>query len=621
MAPQNEADIEVAKIVVGRDASDIKKFGTAGTLFIGKHLVGTGEEAHTTTPLLVDALRPHEILVCGKRGEGKCLAPYSEVLLPDGTKKGIDEIFKMAACEDADWTKNEELLPSIGNITVLSLDTKSLEIKPAVISHVYRKKVKENLLKLTTKRGKEIMCTKEHPLLVIEPNLTWRSAEELHKRIYHNEPPRATCDYNDTANYHNEPPRATVQIGAVQTSTQSDRGQLLKSYILSWDDIDKLEEVEYDGYVYDLTVPSTHNFIANGIVCHNSYSMGILAEEIRNTSQEVGKNLCVMMIDTQGIFWTMKSPNEKDLPLLSDWQLRPKGFDICVLVPEGQEDLFRKANVIFDGTFGFGADDLAIEDWISVFELDPAQPMGILLQQVMGKMKEKSRSYTLEDIMTEIKKQSGFETEKLALENCFEVAKGWGIFGTTHMPEILESNMIVIIDVSLTPQSVRALLVAIVCRKLFTERTVARRKEELAEAQGISIKRKPMPWILIDEAHNFVPNEGTPASLDTLLKITREGRQPGITLVLVTQQPEKLHPDALSQTDILIAHRLTSKGDMDALRRIMQTYLLFPIEKYMNELPRLKGACLILDDNSERIYSAQIRPRQSWHAGSSPVAI
>jgi DNA segregation ATPase FtsK/SpoIIIE-like protein len=109
--------------------------------------------------------------------------------------------------------------------------------------------------------------------------------------------------------------------------------------------------------------------------------------------------------------------------------------------------------------------------------------------------------------------------------------------------------------------------------------------------------------------------------MDVLLRIVKEGRQPGITLVLATQRPEKLHPDSLAQTDMLISHRLTAKPDIDALKRIMQTYMLFPIEKYMNELPKLKGVAIILDDNSERIYPIRMRPRQSWHAGASPAAI
>ena len=59
------------KIIVGRDRDDLKEFGSKGTAFIGRHIVGEGEEAHLTNPIYMDMIRPHILLVCGKRGTGK----------------------------------------------------------------------------------------------------------------------------------------------------------------------------------------------------------------------------------------------------------------------------------------------------------------------------------------------------------------------------------------------------------------------------------------------------------------------------------------------------------------------------------------------------------------------
>jgi hypothetical protein len=101
----------------------------------------------------------------------------------------------------------------------------------------------------------------------------------------------------------------------------------------------------------------------------------------------------------------------------------------------------------------------------------------------------------------------------------------------------------------------------------------------------------------------------------------KQGREPGISLLFITQRPNKLHEDALAQSDIIIAHRLTAMADLEALRGIMQSYMMEDIEKYINELPRQKGTAIVLDDNSERIYTLQARPRKTWHAGGSPTAI
>jgi intein/homing endonuclease len=127
--------------------------------------------------------------------------------------------------------------------------------------------------------------------------------------------------------------------------------------------------------------------------------------------------------------------------------------------------------------------------------------------------------------------------------------------------------------------------------------------------------------LTVHNCHQFIPNEGETAASEPLLTLVKEGREPGISLMLVTQRPDKLHPDALAQADLVIAHRLTSEADMKALKSIMQTYMTEGIEDYINKLPRQKGAAIILDDNSERVYTVQIRPRLSWHAGGSPIAI
>ncbi len=45
------------------------------------------------------------------------------------------------------------------------------------------------------------------------------------------------------------------------------------------------------------------------------------------------------------------------------------------------------------------------------------------------------------------------------------------------------------------------------------------------------------------------------------------------------------------------------------------------ISDKLNGLPHLKGAAIILDDNSERIYPMRVRPRFTWHGGEAPTAI
>jgi hypothetical protein len=118
-----------------------------------------------------------------------------------------------------------------------------------------------------------------------------------------------------------------------------------------------------------------------------------------------------------------------------------------------------------------------------------------------------------------------------------------------------------------------------------------------------------------------LPEKGKTAATDALIQLLREGRQPGLSLAAATQQPGKVHSDVWTQADIVIAHRVTAKPDIEALSMIMQSYLLESITSYMNQLPHLKGSAIILDDNSERIYSMRVRPRFTWHGGEAPTAV
>jgi hypothetical protein len=50
--------------------------------------------------------------------------------------------------------------------------------------------------------------------------------------------------------------------------------------------------------------------------------------------------------------------------------------------------------------------------------------------------------------------------------------------------------------------------------------------------------------------------------------------------------------------------------------------MLEEIEKYINNLPRgWAGAAIILDDNLEKVFTVQIRPRSSWHSGGTAAIV
>ena len=177
---------------------------------------------------------------------------------------------------------------------------------------------------------------------------------------------------------------------------------------------------------------------------------------------------------------------------------------------------------------------------------------------------------------------------------------------------------------------IKSLVVGLICRTLFNKRMLARKTEEFKTVDAAmhyfskDEKEKmdePLVWIAIDEAHELLPREGKTAATDALITILREGRQPGISLILASQQPGKIHTDVLTQSDTVLSHRLTARMDVEALGQLTQSYMRHGLEREIDLLPRVKGAAVVFDDSNERIFPVQMRPRFTWHGGGSPIAI
>ena len=77
----------------------------------------------------------------------------------------------------------------------------------------------------------------------------------------------------------------------------------------------------------------------------------------------------------------------------------------------------------------------------------------------------------------------------------------------------------------------------------------------------------------------------------------------------------------MTQSDVVISHRVTAKVDVDALGTLMQSYMREGLDKQLNYLPRVKGSGIIFDDVNERLYPMRVRPRFTWHGGEAPIAV
>jgi DNA helicase HerA-like ATPase len=369
-----------------------------------------------------------------------------------------------------------------------------------------------------------------------------------------------------------------------------------------------------------------------------SYTMGVMAEGMADLPPDIKQNIAIIMLDTMGVYWTMRYPNRKEKDLLQEWALTPKGMDAVIYTPIGHYKEYREKGIPTDKPFAIRPSELSAQDWLLSLDIAENDPVGVLLEHVIHTLtEEKGNGYSMTDIIEAVKRADADPAAKLAAANRLDNAKDWGIFDEqgTPLSELAKGGQITILDVSCyatMPGSwnIKNLVIGLVAQKLFIQRMLARKDEEYHDVHksinpfsDTSGEKQdfPLVWLVVDEAHEFLPAAGKTMATDPLVTILREGRQPGISLLLATQQPGKIHTDVMTQADIVISHRITAKLDTDALGMLMQSYMRKGMVEELDQLPRVNGAALVFDDTNERLYPMRVRPRFTWHGGESPTAL
>lgn len=120
-----------------------------------------------------------------------------------------------------------------------------------------------------------------------------------------------------------------------------------------------------------------------------------------------------------------------------------------------------------------------------------------------------------------------------------------------------------------------------------------------------------LPWLFVDEAHAVAGGVAAPA----FRTLFTRGRHPGVSVVAATQRPSALPPVAVSQADLLVAHRLTAEGDLEALAAARPTYLEGSLAA---RLPERTSDALVVDDVSEAVHEVVVRERATPHTGETP---
>ncbi|MCD6514695.1 MAG: DUF87 domain-containing protein [Candidatus Odinarchaeota archaeon] len=358
-----------------------------------------------------------------------------------------------------------------------------------------------------------------------------------------------------------------------------------------------------------------------------TYSAGVLIEEML----ERNKKMAYIVIDIMGVYWSIKYPNKSAGELNKEGfagLVEPKGYkdQVRVLVVEGDINKYEPGT--YDGTISITPSMVSFDVWLFVFGLEPDAPQAMLLKAILEKLEKSGKNYSIDDMIAILDSRDphikSFQKQTIqGLRSKLLYAKSWGIFSDTGMTieDLALPGVLTVIDVSESSKPVASLLVGLIAEKIYETRKGIARIKSWEKISGKKAKKKipviPRTWLIIEEAHNFLPSRSATKASAPLVTYVKEGRHPGCGLLLITQEPAALNVKVLKQIDFLLAHNLSHKDDIDAIMEIAPSPLPPDIGDILIRLN--KGEAVLSMFGQSSIKRVSIRPKHSIHVARADI--
>jgi DNA helicase HerA-like ATPase len=193
----------------------------------------------------------------------------------------------------------------------------------------------------------------------------------------------------------------------------------------------------------------------------------------------------------------------------------------------------------------------------SIIELSPNQKRALarIFSKLTEEMKSGAGPFDLSAVRAEI---DGIDNEKTqgGLYAVLSELEDLNLFGKIDEPSVSDlvkpGNMVVIDLSSIVSEKKKQVIVAYLANKLF-------------HARRAFAKKIPPFALLVEEAHNFIP-EGTASehavARSYLRTIAREGRKFGASLIVISQRPKRLDTTTLANCNTSIILRITNPYDL-----------------------------------------------------------
>jgi len=222
-----------------------------------------------------------------------------------------------------------------------------------------------------------------------------------------------------------------------------------------------------------------------------------------------------------------------------------------------------------------------------------------ILRAIQEAIEELGKSYSLNDLIKKFEERG--DPDSLRALNYVKRLSKIRVFSsaTTDIEKLLMPKHISVVDLSGLDDRVSDYMAFRILSGIY----------EKAETQ----QYKYPVFVFIEEAHRFISNKENTLSKGIIKRIAAEGRKFGVFLVLITQRPYKIDPDALSQCNSQIIMRMTNPEDQRAVKNSSERMS----ESLLNDLPGLNvGEAVIVGEVTRAPVMVKIRQRETEEGGA-----
>lgn len=318
-----------------------------------------------------------------------------------------------------------------------------------------------------------------------------------------------------------------------------------------------------------------------------SFLCGDLIEELMK------HDVTVMVLDPHGEYGAMRDVGHVGKGH-RDFKVSAQGFEDHILEFATDTDVNKKAKPL-----RFTLANIEAHDLLSLTSIKNGKAYLTALRKAIDAIKSVKKEYTLRDIIRVL--ESDEEGNNAALVNELVFLEDCKIFAPsgTRIDELVVKGKMTIINLKGTEPEIAELIVNRICTALFELRKLG---------------KVPPMMLVVEEAHNYCPQQGLAASSKIFRTIAAEGRKFGLGLTIISQRAAKIDKNVLSQCNTQMILKVTNPNDLKAITASVEGLTA----GMADEIQRLPiGVALVVGGNIQMPLFVEVRPRQSRHGGES----